>query len=62
MSLFSFIYSSADHKLRCQAMFITVKYGYEEEQMFNTDLPCKMLMARIQKVKNERRLSDVDRL
>lgn len=33
-----------------QAMFITVKYGYELEKTFNTDVPCKMLMARIIKV------------
>ena len=32
------------------AMFITVKYGYELEKVFNTDVPCKMLMARIVKV------------
>merc|ERR1712159_202453 len=31
------------------AMFITVKYGYEKEIIFNTDTPCKMLMARIEK-------------
>jgi hypothetical protein len=34
-------------------MFITVKYGYELEKMFNTDVPCKMLMARIIKVWHE---------
>lgn len=32
------------------AMFVTVKYGYEMERMFNTDVPSKMLMARIEKV------------
>jgi len=31
------------------AMFVTVKYGYEKEKVFTTDVPIKMLMARIQK-------------
>merc|ERR1711934_164924 len=31
------------------AMFITVRYGYEQTAVFCTDVPCKMLMARIQK-------------
>ena len=35
-------------------MFITVKYGYELEKKFNTDVPCKMLMARIIKVPRAR--------
>jgi hypothetical protein len=32
------------------AMFITVMYGYEQSKLFNTDVPCKMLMDRVQKV------------